>query len=240
MCASSSFRSVDIEFTLALKHNRTPFLFLILLRWKDEKRATFADSEDYNSLSLSIFLADDLFIYFFTFRKPVYSIKPSCWLLGDDAFLLLFFFSSFFSGDILRVYSKSPWQLDGNIASPSPLPPLCYFLLFLEAVLNMYEGWDWQVGFNWFWSALHEQQPALCPFCGGCVLLFFFLFFSSPFSVFSISFISPLICSDNADNTFFLTPQHPRVSASSDFSSVQVQHPQATLESHPNWMSDMC
>ena len=161
-----------------------------------------------------------------------------CW--GMMHFCFFFFFSSFFSGDILRVYSKSPWQLDGNIASPSPPPPLCYFLLFLEAVLNMYEGWDWQVGFNWFWSALHEQQPALCPFCGGCVLLFFFLFFSSPFSVFSISFISPLICSDNADNTFFLTPQHPRVSASSDFSSVQVQHPQATLESHPNWMSDMC
>ena len=161
-----------------------------------------------------------------------------CW--GMMHFCFFFFFSSFFSGDILRVYSKSPWQLDGNIASPSPPPPLCYFLLFLEAVLNMYEGWDWQVGFNWFWSALHEQQPALCPFCGGCVLLFFFLFFSSSFSVFSISFISPLICSDNADNTFFLTPQHPRVSASSDFSSVQVQHPQATLESHPNWMSDMC
>ena len=100
-----------------------------------------------------------------------------CW--GMMHFCFFFFFSSFFSGDILRVYSKSPWQLDGNIASPSPPPPLCYFLLFLEAVLNMYEGWDWQVGFNWFWSALHEQQPALCPFCGGCFAFLFSFFLLS-------------------------------------------------------------
>lgn len=109
-----------------------------------------------------------------------------------------------------------------------PPPPLCYFLLFLEAVLNMYEGWDWQVGFNWFWSTLHEQQPAPCPFCGVCVLLFFL----SP--LLSLSSVSPssLLWSVQTTLTTLSSSLPPPVSASSDFSSVQVEDPRVAGGGH--------
>lgn len=176
-------------------------------RLKYEQRLLTA--KDNNRLSLSIFLVD---VSFFTFRKPVYPLKPSCWEWGIVAFWVFC--------DVWRVCSKFPWQLDGNIASPSPPPS---YFAFLEAALNMYKDWG-QVGFTDydFTGATISALPfALC---------FAFLFFG-PFSplllflsVFYISFICPLICSDNPDSTFFLT--FPPVSSCSDFSSVQVQAPQ--------------
>lgn len=81
--------------------------------------------KDNNSLSLCIFLVD---VLFFTSRKPVYSLKPSCWEWDILAFCFFCY--------IWRVYSKFPRQLGGNS-------------YFLEAALNMYKDWG-QVGFTDF------------------------------------------------------------------------------------------